>query len=302
MAPRLSTVAISTHCHQTASGMATEPPLEPTGKPMQRSGSWMWDWKGPSPASSTSASRNNSQHAGNAFQPSPPSSRNNSLHGGGAFKPSPPTSRNSSLHGGSLWNQQQAEAGGSTHGGSKMRRNVSFSGNVPNNAPSRESSLHGGSLFGGMRRNNSWIWDWKANSNANSKDSSPNGSLHDKNNFGPGGEYAVDVKQDQGGGGMRRSLSFLWDWGKFRKSPVSTPGNSLHGGSNFAPEKEPKEPHGELPYEIPKALTRNGSVGSFLWNWGWERASPPMTPGNSLHGGNAFKEPQPAATGAPPSQ
>lgn len=239
----------------------------------------MWDWKGPSPASSTAASRNSSLHAGNAF------------------KPSPTTSRNSSLRGGNLWNQLQAEAGGSPHD-SKMRRNVSFSGNVPENAPSRESSQHGGNLFGGMRRTNSWVWDWMASSNPNSRDSSPNVSLHDKNNFGPGGKYAVDVKQEQGGGGgdMRRSLSFLWDWGKFRNSPVSTPGNSQHGGSNFAPEEEQTvgSHGGQLPYEIPKALTRGNSVGSFLWNWGWERSSPPRTPGNSSHGGNAFTPVEPA--------
>ena len=82
-------------------------------------------------------------------------------------------------------------------------------------------------------------------------------------------------------------------------SPPATPGNSLHGGGAFKPadatdEQEAADPAASLPFAPPKAMTKNLSIGSFLYDWGHQRVSPQSTPGNSLHGGSSFA---PAAGG-----
>ena len=81
---------------------------------------------------------------------------------------------------------------------------------------------------------------------------------------------------------------------KYREQdPNQTPHSSLHGGNAFAPtgseqEEEVKE---EMPaIEPPKAMRKNLSIGSFMWDWGQQRPSPTSTPGNSTHQGTAFAD------------
>ena len=86
--------------------------------------------------------------------------------------------------------------------------------------------------------------------------------------------------------------------GKHREDPPVTPNASLHGANNFAPtggDGEEDEDGAEAtvgshePVVMPpRAMQRGMSIGSFMWSWGMQRESPKSTPGNSLHGGNAF--------------
>jgi len=237
----------------------------PPPEHLKRSPSWVWDWK-----------------------TSPAPSRGSSLHGANAFG-----SREGSTHGGNSSSSRENSAHGDTT--PKMRRNVSFSSEI-GLTPSRESSQHGGSVFG-LRRNGSWLWDWQG---ASSAPASRDASLHGQSNFTPQSPVAEEPDVTDGpeaptgqGNGLVRSMSFLWDWSKYRQSPASTPGNSLHGGNAFAaPPKPddatPPEPEESLPFKPPKAMQKELSIGSFLFDWGQSRVSPPGTPGASLHGGSNF--------------
>ena len=252
---------------------STEPPSKPVGG-MVRAASWVWDWNTTSPASS----QGDSLHGGKKFESSnagsPAGTRNSSAHGGKLFHNASP---NNSAHGGNLF------------GGLKMKRNVSFN-NLPDDAPertSRNASAHGGNLFapqpaGGMRRNGSEIWDWKASTPPESRDPSAHGGNAWSN-------PAENAPKEGFTEGMKRSMSFIWDWGKYRDEPPKTPAASRnasqHGGNAFAP---PPEPSLEPAIQPPKAMTKNFSIGSFMWDWGQSRVSPPSTPGNSLHGGQQF--------------
>ena len=276
-------------------------------KGMTRNSSWIWDWK-QSPASS----RDNSSHGGNLWG-SKPDSLENSSHGGTLFGPS---------------------RDNSTHGGNKMKRNVSFSQDLtdlvegkkapawPDQSPSKSPPVMDGT-GGGMRRNKSWIWDWKTATPPASLPASRDNSLRGGNVFGaiftPSAPVISEISEEtapaQGGAGqaeapgglgegLKRSMSFIWDWGKYRTTPPSTPGNSLHAGSAFAGafDKEEEGEEGEEArrmqpaIEPPRAMVKNHSIGSFMWNWGQSRVSPPSTPGNSLHRGNAWAaEPEDAS-------
>ena len=142
------------------------------------------------------------------------------------------------------------------------------------------------------------LFSWKSKS----PPLSPGGSLHAQEQFKAAappasilGDAALKVAPAEVVvSSMKRSLSFLWDWSKYRGSPQSTPGNSLHGGNAFAAGKEEEEVnHGgsKTPaIQPPKAMTKNHSIGSFMWDWGAQRVSPPSTPGSSLHGGSQFTQ------------
>jgi len=284
-------------------------PVAPGG--MRRNDSSIWDWKATSPGSSENASG----HGGGLFGRN---SRNASGHGGNMFGGILSTSREASGHGGNAF------------GG--MRRNVSFTdmaGGAITDDPSRqqprsrEASGHGGNIFrsgmsglsslasglvapvmpgGGLKRNDSWVWDWKGQTPPDSR----NSSAHGGNAFAPTGAMdktgAGEAPQQQQeepptDSVMRRSMSFLWDWGKYRSTPPGTPGNSAHGGNAFAPpadedeagqaEDEQRDPL-EPAIQPPKSMMKSMSIGSFMWDWGMDRKSPPGTPGGSKHGGNAF--------------
>lgn len=196
---------------------------------------------------------------------SPPSSRGSSLHGGNFFgsNASTPSSRNSSLHGGSRF---------------AKKRNVSF----PDS---------GGST-------GSYLWFW-GQSPAPSRDS----SLHGATNFASSDEGANAVQASPKELKRNSSFSFLWNWAQYRAPEDKTPSNSLHGGNHFSDilqidddgankdkDKGEQEKEGEPEPAIlpPKAMTKNLSMGSFMWSWGAQRTSPPSTPGNSQHGGSAY--------------
>ena len=271
------------------------------GRPRAVSGSWMWEWM-QSPASS----RNSSAHGGNLFGPS---SRNSSAHGGNLFGPA---SRgdgfgNSSLRGGNMF--------GGLFGSKEQSSPASALASSPG---SRNSSLHGGNRFGKMKRNvsfsemqgreeaidkasnalkrnesSSWLWVWGQSPPA-SQPASRENSGHGGNIFA--GEKPPSPTGQAPAGMLRRnSLSFLWDWAKYRESPPSTPGNSLHGGNQFGPSPpvEEDETEGEAGEDLPaivppKAMTRQLSIGSYMWNWGAQRASPMSSPEGSSHGGSMY--------------
>jgi len=252
---------------------SADPGCESSPSGMQRNRSFLWDWRQPTPPESRSSSCNPSAHGGSTFS-------------GLGFG----SSREASGHGGSLFGTRSAMSGsreGSLHGGTRMKRNVSFS--ELSNTNSREGSQHGSTL----PRTGSFLWDWKAGTPPMSRDVSRDASLRG-GNLWPTQEAAQEVPADFGGDqppssiadGIKHSLSFVWDWGKYRQSPPPTPGGSLHGGNQFVVEEEadPLKP-AIMP---PKAMTKQLSIGSFMWNWGQARASPPATPGASKHGGNAF--------------
>jgi len=221
---------------------------------------------------------------------------------------------------------------GSTHGG--MRRNVSFTdmagGQITDDPDrqtprSREPSGHGGNLFkpmlsglsglaspvvsagSTMKRNASWVWDWKNQTPPDSRGPSQHGGTV----FAPcacptdqtGAATGAEAPEEAPPAGMRRnSMSFLWDWGKYRNTPPGTPGSSAHGGNAFAPPKDGAEGEGEEEEEAPRdplqpaiqpprSMVKNMSIGSFMWDWGQSRVSPPSTPGSSKHGGDAFGGP-----------
>ena len=77
------------------------------------------------------------------------------------------------------------------------------------------------------------LFSWKSKS----PPLSPGGSLHAQEQFKAAappasilGDAALKVAPAEVVvSSMKRSLSFLWDWSKYRGSPQSTPGNSLHG-------------------------------------------------------------------------
>jgi len=183
---------------------------------------------------------------------------------------SSPGSRNSSLHGGNRFG--------------KMKRNVSFS-----EMNSKEEAMQ--KAGDAMKRNEStsWLWVWGQ--------SPPASQPSSRESSGHGGKlFAGETPTGQSPGGMRRnSLSFLWDWAKYRTSPPSTPGNSLHGGNQFGPSPPAEEDEAEgeagedMPAVVPpKAMTRQLSIGSYMWNWGAQRTSPASSPGSSSHGGNMY--------------
>ena len=172
---------------------------------------------------------------------------------------------------------------------------------VNTDSPAKESNL---------RRNASWVWDWKQSPN-----SSRGASLHGGNAFGSppsreasghGGSLFGAGKEGSGHGGslfgksgsregsqhngnkMRRNVSFSG----LGKEPPSREA-SAHGGNAFAAEEEEEVNHGgsKTPaIQPPKAMTKNHSIGSFMWDWGAQRVSPPSTPGSSLHGGSQFTQ------------
>lgn len=86
---------------------------------------------------------------------------------------------------------------------------------------------------------------------------------------------------------MRRNLSFMWDWAKFRDSPPATPHASLHGGQAFATAGEAEKT--QLAVEPPKALTRDRSIGSFMWSWDAMRSSNTSSPNTSVHNGGTTR-------------
>jgi len=191
-----------------------EPEQDDARPPMARSASLLWDWN---------------QSNRSSLLSSPMASREASQHGGDLFGVTSPS------------------------GTTKMKRNVSFSDNLPTSPRSS--------------RRDSWVWDWSTASAPTSKPASRpasrDSSLKGGNAFGmPSSD------------GLKRSLSLnrMWDWGADRQSPDS----SEHGGNDFTPDVS-DAPSSALPFEPPKALTKNLSMGSFLFDWGAQRVSPPHT-------------------------
>ena len=156
-----------------------------------------------------------------------------------------------------------------------MKRNVSFS-SLSDAPPERAT----------MRRMNSEIWDWKSSTPPASRDP----SAHAGNLFKP-----ASTNVEALGEGLRRNLSFMWDWGKYRTSPAPSRNASLHGGDAFAlaadgdGEKAAKGGSLTPAFEPPRSMRKDLSIGSFMWNWAQARVSPPGTPAGSLHGGNRFE-------------
>jgi len=229
-----------------------EPEQDDARPPMARSASLLWDWN---------------QSNRSSLLSSPMASREASQHGGDLFGVTSPS------------------------GTTKMKRNVSFSDNLPTSPrssrrdswvwdwstaspptskpASREGSLKGGNFFGlgggatSPTGSGSWVWNWSTASPPASRPASRDSSLKGGNAFGmPSSD------------GLKRSLSLnrMWDWGADRQSPDS----SEHGGNDFTPDVS-DAPSSALPFEPPKALTKNLSMGSFLFDWGAQRVSPPHT-------------------------
>lgn len=261
-----------------------------SGGGMRRNQSWVWDWSSKSPPPSQPGSRNSSQHGGNAFgKGSPTGTPGNSGHGGKLFSSLGTLRRNMSLGNMAAKQEVMARTGEAIaeKDNAKASSLMWVWGQSPpaSNPGSRNASAHGGTAF--------------ANKFGNEDGSG-------KATQGRGGEPAVAVT---GGGSMRRnSMSFLWNWSKYRDSPpASNPGSrnsSQHGGNAFAAdfgggdfghpkegEDEGEEGEAELQptVEPPKSMKRNMSIGSFMWNWGGNRISPPQSRNSSLHGGTAFE-------------
>jgi len=233
----------------------------PSGSPTRASGassptgSWIWDWN----TASAPASK--------------PASREPSLKGGSAFGPGSPQQPAMKRAGSWIWEWNTASA--------------------PASKPaSRDPSLKGGSAFGpgspqqpAMKRAGSWVWDWNTASAPASKPASRDPSLKGGSAFGPGSPQQPAMKRNL-------SVSALWDWSFERPSPNDTPDGSQHGGDESAPDvSDATEQTSALPYELPKALTKNLSIGTFLFDWGGQRVSPPhtrqVTPDPSLRDGIA---------------
>ena len=102
-----------------------------------------------------------------------------------------------------------------------------------NNPNSRELSAHDVKTITSIRRNDSWLWDWKTQQSSVS--SSANNSQHGGHFFTE--KYKNENEQAQ----IKRNMSFLWDWAKYRESPNVTPNvtpnitpnNSDHNGTVF---------------------------------------------------------------------
>jgi len=274
-----------------------EPEQDDARPPMARSASLLWDWNQSNRSSllsSPMASREASQHGGDLFGVTSPSGttkmkRNVSFSDNLPTSPrssrrdswvwdwstasppaSKPASREGSLKGGNFFGL----GGGATSptGSGSWVWNWSTASPPASRPASRDSSLKGGNAFGGpspdgMKRSQSWVWDWSTASAPTSKPASRpasrDSSLKGGNAFGmPSSD------------GLKRSLSLnrMWDWGADRQSPDS----SEHGGNDFTPDVS-DAPSSALPFEPPKALTKNLSMGSFLFDWGAQRVSPPHT-------------------------
>jgi len=252
---------------------------------MPRNDSSIWDWPTASPPSSTPASSRDVTPS--AMRSAFKSSREGSLRDGSAMVAG---SRDGSLRGGILFDSSREN---SAHGGNRMRRNVSFTNIEGTAVPERISvSLGPTAGLGSLRRNGSWLFDWHSATPPASLPASREPSVHGSSfypkedvDFGLYPKEEVDAPPTGFVGGMQRSLSFLWDWGRYRPAsqPV-TPGSSLRAGTAFGATKGDTEP-AVMP---PKAMTKSLSIGSYMWHWGGQRVSPPSTPGTSQHGAKAF--------------
>lgn len=172
-----------------------------------------------------------------------------------------------------------------------MRRSDSFLWDWNTKSPpaSRGSSLRAGSVFSppkpaeldtssSMKRSSSSMWLWMTSSPTGSTSGSRNPSMHGRTSFAEGNHPERRSRNPSLRGGsafapdqppidetrpsptpMRRNLSFMWDWAKFRDSPPATPHASLHGGQAFATAGEAEKT--QLAVEPPKALTRDRSIG-----------------------------------------
>lgn len=131
-----------------------------------------------------------------------------------------------------------------------MNRNISFSDtesrkitddSTRNNLNYRESSAHDGKTISteettNIRRNDSWLWDWKTQQSSVS--SSANNSQHGGHFFTETCKNDISKNENENSTAqIKRNMSFIWNWAKYRESPNVTPNitpnNSNHNGAVF---------------------------------------------------------------------